>query len=140
MSNSLGLYSSRLYRQEFQVTLPEWRVMSVIAAQDKATARDVSRALATDKAWVGMTVKTLMKRGFLIRSPDARDSRRILLSLTELGREKHDAILNLARKRQQRLKSVLAPDKARVFVECLKLLQVEADAMLRELGDQDDDQ
>jgi DNA-binding MarR family transcriptional regulator len=138
LSNSLGLYSARRYRLEFDVTLPEWRVMSIVAAHDKSTARDVSRILATDKAWVGMTVKTLMQRGFLTRSPDARDSRRILLSLTKSGRERHDAILGAARQRQRRLVSALTPDKARLFFECLTVLQAEADAMLDEYGGSED--
>lgn len=137
LSNSLGLYSSRRYRREFDVTLPEWRVMSIVAAQDGTTARDVSRALATDKAWVGMTVKTLMERGFLTRSLDARDQRRALLSLTKAGREMHDAILGRARQRQRRLMSTLTPQMARALVECLERLQAEADAMLLELDELD---
>ena len=139
LSNSLGLYSGRRYRRDFDVTLPEWRVMSIIASRDRMTARDVSRVLVTDKAWVGMTVKALDKRGFLTRVSDTEDSRRILLSLTKQGREMHDAILTIARQRQRRLLAALPPDAARVFSDCLVRLQAEADAMLNELGEQDDD-
>ncbi len=139
LSNSLGLYSSRRYRQEFGVSLPEWRVMSIVASHDRTTARDVSRALATDKAWVGMTVKALAEQGHLTRSSDKEDSRRVLLSLTKQGRELHDAILTMACQRQKRLLATLPRDGIKLFSACLDLLQAEADAMLAELGEQDDD-
>src|ERR1700759_3947548 len=86
LSNTLALYSGRRYREQFGVTLPEWRVMSIIAARDVTTARDISRALATDKAWVGLSVKRLSRRGFLRRAADKQDTRRILLSLTRQGK------------------------------------------------------
>ena len=67
LSNTLGLYSNRRYRAELDVTLPEWRVLSIIALLETTSARDISRALATDKAWVGLTVQKLERRGFVRR-------------------------------------------------------------------------
>lgn len=78
LSNTLALYSARHYRQLFGVTLPEWRVMSIVASRGGTTARDISRVLATDKAWVGLSVKRLARRGYLTRAADKQDSRRIL--------------------------------------------------------------
>ncbi len=70
LSNTLALYSGRRYRQQFGITLPEWRVMSIIASRDGTTARDISKVLATDKAWIGLSVKSLAKRGYLTRGSD----------------------------------------------------------------------
>lgn len=132
LSNTLGLYSSRRYRQQFGVSLPEWRVMSIIASGDGMTAREISRVLATDKAWVGLSVKSLERRGFLTRDPDTEDSRRILLSLTAQGQELHDAIMAVARARQARLLATLPEGAAEIMSECLDRLQSEADDMLAE--------
>lgn len=132
LSNTLALHSSRFYRDEFGVTLPEWRVMSIIASRTTTTARDISRVLATDKGWVGISVTSLWKRGYLTRSTDKRDARRTLLSLTERGKKKHDAILAAARQRQRRLLAVLSEGAADSLVASLDLLQVEADRMLEE--------
>ena len=85
LSNTLGLYSSRRYRSQFDVTLPEWRVLSIIALLETTSARDISRALATDKAWVGLTVQKLERRGFVRRVSDKQDGRRTLVSLTRQG-------------------------------------------------------
>jgi DNA-binding MarR family transcriptional regulator len=133
LSNTLALYSGRKYRQLFGVSLPEWRVMSIVASRDGITARDVSRVLATDKAWVGLSVKSLARRGFLTRSADRHDTRRVLLSLTGKGKELHDAIMAVARRRQRRLLAALPGGAAEVLNASLDRLQAEADLMLKEL-------
>lgn len=133
LSNTLALYSSRRYRQQFGVTLPEWRVMSIVASRDGMTARDISRVLATDKAWVGLSVKRLARRGYLTRSSDEQDTRRVLLSLTKQGKQMHDAIMSVARQRQRRLRAALPEGVADMLGASLDRLQAEADRMLEEL-------
>lgn len=135
LSNTLGLYSNRRYRKQFNVTLPEWRVLSIIALHETTTARDISRALATDKAWVGLTVEKLVQHGLVQRSTDKRDLRRALVSLTRPGKEVHDAIMANARRRQKRLLGALPPGTAETLVACLDSLQAEADRMLAELDE-----
>jgi DNA-binding MarR family transcriptional regulator len=133
LSNTLALYSSRRYRDEFGMTLPEWRAMSIIALRGTTTAREISRILATDKGWVGLSVESLRRRGYVKRSSDKRDARRTLLSLTEQGKELHDAVISAARQRQQRLLASLPEDAADTLIASLDRLQAEADRMLDEL-------
>jgi DNA-binding MarR family transcriptional regulator len=137
LSNTLGLYSSRRYRSQFDVTLPEWRVLSIIALQKTTSARDISRALATDKAWVGQTVQKLEGRGFVRRVSDRQDGRRTLVSLTGPGRQVHDAIMANAQRRQERLLGRLGDDDAHRLIASLDQLQAEADRMLEELDASD---
>ena len=134
LSNTLGLYSNRRYRNQFDVTLPEWRVMSIIVLLETTSARDISRALATDKAWVGLTVQKLEQRGFVRCVSDKQDARRTLVSLTRQGQEVHDAIMANARRRQRRLLGALGDD-AETLIACLDRLQAEADRMLEELDE-----
>ena len=132
LSNTLGLYASRRYRDEFEMTLPEWRVMSIIAFSEPTTAREISRILATDKGWVGLSAESLKRRGYVSGSPDKQDGRRTLLRLTKKGRRKHDAILSVSRWRQQRLLACLPEGTADILIQCLDRLQAEADQMLEE--------
>jgi DNA-binding MarR family transcriptional regulator len=132
LSNTLGLYASRRYRDEFGLTLPEWRVLSIIAASEPTTARDVSRILATDKGWVGLSAQSLRRRGYVSGSSDSSDGRRILLRLTEEGRHKHDAVLAVSQWRQRRLLASLPDGQANLLYECLDRLQAEADKLLEE--------
>jgi DNA-binding MarR family transcriptional regulator len=137
LSNTLGLYSSRRYRSQFGVTLPEWRVLSIIALQETTSARDISRTLATDKAWVGVTVQKLERRGFVRRVSDEQDARRTLVSLTRQGKQVHDAIMANALRRQKRLLGSLGHDEAERLIASLNRLQAEADRMLEELDASD---
>ncbi len=133
LSNTLGLYSNRRYRDELDVSLPEWRVLSIIALLETTSARDISRELATDKAWVGLTVQKLERRGFVRCVSDRNDGRRTLVSLTRQGQEVHDVIMANARRRQKRLLGALPHGTADTLIVCLDRLQNEADRMLAEL-------
>jgi DNA-binding MarR family transcriptional regulator len=115
LSNTLGLYSNRRYRAEFDVTLPEWRVMSIIALLETTSAQEISRSVSTDKAWVGLTLQKLEKRGFVRRVSDKQDGRRTLVSFTRPGKEVHDAILANAKRRQRRLLGALGEDAETVI-------------------------
>jgi|SRR4029453_19021568 DNA-binding MarR family transcriptional regulator len=134
LSNTLGLYSNRRYRAEFDVTLPEWRVMSIIALLETTSAQEISRSVSTDKAWVGLTLQKLEKRGFVRRVSDKQDGRRTLVSFTRQGKEVHDAILANAKRRQRRLLGALGEDAETVFA-AIERLQAEADRMLEELDE-----
>lgn len=134
LSNTLGLYSNRRYRAEFDVTLPEWRVMSIIALLETTSAQEISRSVSTDKAWVGLTLQKLEKRGFVRRVSDKQDGRRTLVSFTRPGKEVHDAILANAKRRQRRLLGALGEDAETVYA-AIERLQAEADRMLEELDE-----
>jgi DNA-binding MarR family transcriptional regulator len=135
LSNTFGLYASRHYRDQHGITLPEWRAMSIIASCQPTTAREISRVLVTDKAWVGLSLENLQRRGFITRAADPRDARRTLVSLTREGRAMHDGILAIARRRQRRLLAALPEGSAETLIVCLDRLQAEADRMLEELDD-----
>lgn len=140
LSNTLALYSERRYRVQFGVTLPEWRVMSIIAARGTTTAREISRILATDKGWVGLSVASLRRRRLVETSSDATDSRKILLNLTREGRTLHRAIVTIAEQRQRRLLATIPKSAAVKLVANLNRLQEEADRMLEELDAANDRQ
>jgi DNA-binding MarR family transcriptional regulator len=135
LSNTFGLYSSRRYRTEFDVSLPEWRVMSIIALLETTSAQEISRSVSTDKAWVGLTLQKLEKRGFVRRVSDKQDGRRMLVSLTRPGQEVHDAILANAKRRHRRLLGALGEKDAETVIAAIDRLQVEADRMLEELDE-----
>jgi len=135
LSNTLGLYSNRRYRAEFDVTLPEWRVMSIIALLETTSAQEISRSVSTDKAWVGLTLQKLEKRGFVRRVTYKQDGRRTLVSFTRQGKDVHDAILANAKRRQRRLLGVLGEKDAETVFAAIDRLQAEADRMLEELDE-----
>ncbi len=133
LSNTFGLYSNRRYRKQLNVSLPEWRVLSIVALQDTITPGDISRAIATDKAWVGLTVEKLRKRGYVRGVIDKLDKRRTLVSLTKAGQAVYEEIMANARRRQKRLLGALPEGSVETLFACIDRLQAEADQMLAEL-------
>jgi len=135
LSNTLGLYTSRRYRADLHVTLPEWRVLSIIAVLGTTSPQEISRSISTDKAWVGLTVQKLEKRGFVRCVPDRQDGRRTLVSLTRQGKDVHDVIFANAKRRQRRLLAALGEKDADIVLAGFERLQAEADRMLEELDE-----
>lgn len=88
---------SRLYAERFNLSIPQWRVLAVLARGKGVTAEQVCRATAMDKVAVSRAVARLVARRFVIRRRDAADGRRRLLSLSASGRRVYEQIVPLAR-------------------------------------------
>ncbi len=134
LSSTLGRWASREYASRFGVTLPEWRVLSVVAAHDTLTAQELAEILAMDKAIVSRTLAVLVDRKWVVVKVDPDDRRRRPASLTAAGRALCLRISQASKDRQQRLVRGLPAAKLREFNDLLAELQSRAEAMLGEQG------
>ena len=107
LSNMLNRQMERFYKQRFGVSLPDWRVLANLGRFQDMSVRDLAAHSQMDKALVSRTVARLVKRGLVTSRPDASDGRLVALSLTTAGQAMYEAIIPLARKRQQRLMNCL---------------------------------
>jgi len=104
---SVGLLRRRLRatRVDGELTLPEMAALARLDHGGPATATALARQEQISPQSMGATVSTLEGRGLIARDPDPADGRRIVLSLTDAGRDvlraKRDA-------RTQQLAHVLA--------------------------------
>ncbi len=73
------------------VTLPERSALSRLERGGPATAADLAKAEQISPQSMGSTLVSLERRGFIRRTPDPHDGRKVLLSLTAAGtRTVHD--------------------------------------------------
>lgn len=97
----LANYSSRAfarrYGDAFGLTIPEWRVMAVLARFAPLSANEVAERTAMDKVRVSRAVARLLKTGLVDRTTAREDRRRSTLRLSRAGRKIHAAIVPLAR-------------------------------------------
>jgi len=77
---------SRIYRNEFGLTVPEWRVLATLNALASATATEIGRDSAMHKTKVSRAVASLQQRRWVARDTDAADRRIEHLSLTSGGK------------------------------------------------------
>jgi len=73
--------------QEFGLDMVTSRVMVAIFQREAVTVGELAELLATPQPTVSHQVKRLDRLGYLSRQPGRPDSRRVLLRLTQRGRE-----------------------------------------------------
>jgi DNA-binding MarR family transcriptional regulator len=94
---------ARLYAVRFDLTVPEWRIMTVLGRFPGISANEVCELTAMDKVRVSRGVARLLQFGRVRRDADPRDKRRSKLYLSDEGREVYDEIVPVAHAYQEKL-------------------------------------
>jgi len=121
-SNAVSGLIAGDYGVQFDLKIPEWRIMAVLGDTGTLTQRDLVRATLMDKVAVNRACKALDDRGFLRRSPNMSDGRSHHLELTEDGRAVYEQIWPQAYAVYERIFSVLSAKEAATLRELLDKL------------------
>ena len=116
-SNAVSKLIARAYEDRFGLTIPQWRLMTVLAERPLTQQAIVART-AMDKVTVSRAAQGLVNRHLVGRAAHEADGRSHILALTEQGRELHAEIAPLALAYEAALLSGLTPPE----VEALKRL------------------
>jgi DNA-binding MarR family transcriptional regulator len=130
LSNTLARWAAREYPRRFGVSLPEWRVLSIVAARSPVAVNAIAEAISVDKAWVSRTLRRLGRAGFTRARQDPGDERRVFIEITAKGRAKAERMLRASQARQRSLVTDLRPADLARFLGTLAHLQSRAEAML----------
>lgn len=86
---SIGLLRRRLrqVKAEGELTLPESSALTRLDRNGPATSTALARQEQISPQSMGATLSALEVRGLVERRPDPGDGRRVVLSITEAGRE-----------------------------------------------------
>ena len=86
---SVGLLLRRLRQVGVpgELTVPETSALARLDRNGPATSSELARVEQISPQSMGVTLSALEARGLVTRDPDARDGRRIVLSVTETGRQ-----------------------------------------------------
>ena len=124
------------YEQQFDLSIPEWRVIAVLSRYPGLSARDVAQKSRMDAVAVSRAVKRLLRAGRLQRTVDAADRRRSVQRVSRSGAAVYRQVAPLAlRFEQDLLASFTAADRAlldRVIGRLQARAEVLADKMRRE--------
>jgi DNA-binding MarR family transcriptional regulator len=96
LANTVSSALAGAYALRFGLTIPQWRVIAVLARTPGLAAADVVERTAMDKVAVSRAVAGLARTGRLRRATAAGDRRRSVLSLTERGWSVYRRIVPLA--------------------------------------------
>lgn len=74
------------YRQLFDIDIPEWRLIAVLAERTESNQQGLGEATRMDKLTVSRAAARLVKRGLIVRRISEQDRRNQLLTLSDDGR------------------------------------------------------
>ena len=86
-SNAVSDVIAGAYRSLFGLSVPEWRLVTVLAEQEQATQNELGAATRMDKVTVSRAAIALVERGLVTRAANPGDRRSHLLALSGSGRE-----------------------------------------------------
>ena len=103
LSNTVSGRIAKSYEQQFQLTIPEWRVMAVLGRFPGLTAGEVTERTAMDKVQVSRAVARLKKTRRIEQRAVEGDRRARHLFLTDAGHAVYAQIVPLAREYERRV-------------------------------------
>ena len=122
LASNISLALSKIYKQKFDITIPEWRVLAQLAQQNKLYAKDIGDLTSMDKSKVSRAVKTLESKDYLIRQTDKQDNRAAYLSLSVQGHSLYQKIAPKALQWEKQLMSVLESSEHKNLMKVLDRL------------------
>ena len=113
LTNIVSMSIADAYEREFGLTIPQWRVIAVLARYPGLSAIEVAERTAMDKVAVSRAVSSLLASGRLKRQMHGEDRRRSVLELSAKGYRVYDEVAPLALAYGQRLlEGLLADERA----------------------------
>jgi DNA-binding MarR family transcriptional regulator len=128
-SNAVSSLIARAYEDRFGLTIPQWRLLCVLAEDGARTQGQLVARTVMDKVTVSRAAQGLVKRRLVGRSQNARDGRSHVLALTSEGRRLHAEIAPLALTYEATLISGLEADEVALMQRLLSRLQTAAEQL-----------
>ena len=128
VANKLATGASGVYRREFGIGVTEWRILSLLAAEDTCSAQQICQFFDLDKGLVSRTTRSLAKNGIVVITAQTRENKRAV-TLTSAGRALHDQIIKLAIERERVLLACLTKAEVDVIIDLLRRLLTQMPAV-----------
>ncbi|HEY6123251.1 MAG TPA: MarR family winged helix-turn-helix transcriptional regulator [Steroidobacteraceae bacterium] len=122
LSNTVSSAIAAAYFANFGLSIPEWRVMAVLAANPGLVAAEVTARTAMDKVAVSRAVATLLDAGRLQRTTAPSDRRRTHLALTTAGARVYAQVVPMALKYERQLVAPLSKSDLATLDRILRVL------------------
>src|SRR5579862_4997825 len=95
-SNAVSRLIARAYEDRFGLTIPQWRLIAVLAEHGPLTQQDIGLRTVMDKVTVSRATQGLVKRQLLQRVPHDEDGRSHHLALSKSGERLYGEISPVA--------------------------------------------
>jgi DNA-binding MarR family transcriptional regulator len=115
----VGLALRSLAAAGVSTTLPQYRMLAVLSAEDGQNVRDLAARLGVDRSTATRMCNRLVSAGLIARTGDPADGRAVVISLTGEGRRVVDAVTRTRRDSVAALLRSIPPDRRAQLVDLL---------------------
>ena len=129
LANRISRALARRYAEQFGLSIPEWRVVAVLAGRQPLSSNVVCERTSMDKAKVSRAVAGLLRKGLITRTPNAHDQRLVVLRLTPAGTATYRRIEPLALEFERQLLAGLDADERAALELLVERLAGRVDAL-----------
>ena len=107
------------FEEKHEITRPEFVTLYNLHHLDGLIARDISTLSGLPKNSISRGVKRLSSKGLIEGRPDNQDRRRMVLRITDAGRDLFATLLETASSRRQQMIAPLSPGERAMLKEIL---------------------
>jgi DNA-binding MarR family transcriptional regulator len=122
LANTISATIASAYAGQHDLTIPEWRVMAVLAHAPGLSAAEVAERTAMDKVAVSRAVSRLLQRQRIARQQSDDDRRRSRLELTSAGLAVYRQVSPVALGYESRLLESLSDGERRALDRAMETL------------------
>jgi DNA-binding MarR family transcriptional regulator len=125
-TNTVSDVIAGAYRALFGLSIPEWRLIAVLAELGSSTQFDLGATTRMDKVTVSRAAIALVARGLMRRSANPSDKRSHLLTLSPQGRALYDEVAPKALALEDAILADFSPEEVADLIAMLQRLEAAA--------------
>ena len=129
--------SEDYYRQRFDLSLPECRVIGITGGYGTVSFKKVASDTYLEKSYASRVVSILVDRGIIEKLENPADSRSVLLRLTPHGMTVHDEMHQAAIRLNDWLALTFEDDQIENFTKTLRALEGRLENLSATFGEVD---
>jgi DNA-binding MarR family transcriptional regulator len=123
VANLIQAEVTGVYAKQHELTVPEWRLLARLCESAPMQLAALCRTSFFDKAYAGRVLRGLQARRLVTMMVDQSHKRRVIVDVTDAGRQLARQVQVVARRSQMRLLEVLEPaERTALYTTLHKLL------------------
>lgn len=110
-----------------RITSQGIRILQLVEKREKVGISEISSFLAVSPNTASENVKRLIEKNYLIKTRDPSDERKVILKITDFGKEVLQSNTSLDKEKLVEIFNDLSPDEQALLESAFKLLKNRAD-------------
>jgi DNA-binding MarR family transcriptional regulator len=131
ISVRLGEFVAQMYASRYDLSMPAWRSLAVIARYQPLTAKQLGTLTSSDAFKVARAIELLVRRRLIRRDVDKADRRRANLRLTTDGRKVYRDIEKFTMRVEGELTATLGANEREILTQVLDKLDLQLESRIR---------